>query len=366
MWRKERLPNFACCPDWTGLGPLGRIGTIGVRRRIAFPVLIVTDVGVTYQMRLEGKMNIRPRTMRTWLRPAIAAPYVLVAKATSLPPHKVFRSLTPAEWYWLNVRGERTFPSLRGYLPAMPPKELQVRFTGGHGENTLREAFSFYRIVSKAASSTRPKVAMDFGCGWGRITRFFIKDFQKDKLFGVDPVSEGIEASRASNPWATFEEIQLHPPISLPSSSVDLIFAFSVFSHLTELVHLEWIGEFARLLRRGGTLVVTTRPRDFILECATIRDEEPDPSKIDPLRNYATMGARAAFLDTERFLHIYDAGEYCCDPTGAGDNLPPDAYGETCIPLAYAQHQWQPQFSVAEFKDEGTELKQNVIVAKRT
>jgi SAM-dependent methyltransferase len=309
---------------------------------------------------------MRLQTLRTWIRPAIAAPYVLAAKATSLPPHTVFRSLTPTEWYWLNVRGERTFPSLRGYLPALPPEELQVRFTGGRGEHTLREAFNFYRIVSKAASSTSPKVAIDFGCGWGRITRFFIKDFQKDKLLGVDPVREVIEVSRATNPWATFEEIQLHPPIRLPSSSVDLIFAFSVFSHLTEQVHLEWIEEFARLLRRGGTLVVTTRKRDFILECASIRNEEPDPSSIDPLRDYATMGARAAFLDTERFLQIYDEDEYCCDPTGAGDDLPSDAYGETCIPLAYAQHQWQPHFAVAEFKNKGPELKQNVIVARRT
>ena len=237
---------------------------------------------------------MRLETVRTWLRPAIAAPYVLAARTTSLPPHTLFRSLTPTEWYWFNVYGEETFRSLRGYLPAMPPEELQVRFTGGHGEQTLREAFSFYRIVSKAASSTRPKVAMDFGCGWGRITRFFIKDFQKDKLFGVDPLREVIEASRATNPWATFEEIDLHPPINLPSSSVDLIFAFSVFSHLTEDVHLEWIKEFARLLRPRGTLVVTTRERDFILECAKLRDDEPDSN--DPLQNYATMGAPRRLL----------------------------------------------------------------------
>jgi SAM-dependent methyltransferase len=253
---------------------------------------------------------------------------------------------------------------LRGYLPAMPPQELQVRFTGAHGERTLREAFSFYQIVSQAASPTRPKVAMDFGCGWGRITRFFVKDFQKDKLFGMDPLAEVVEAARTTNRWATFEQIDLHPPIDLPSSSVDLIFAFSVFSHLTEDVHLTWIKEFARMLRPGGTLVVTTRERDFILECARLRDDEPDT--LDPLAHYATMGARGAFLDTERSLNRYDAGEYCCDATGAGDKLPSDAYGETCIPLAYAQRQWQPHFSVTEFKDDVPEIKQNVIVARRT
>ncbi len=274
--------------------------------------------------------------------------------------------MTPMEWYWLNVHGERSFPSLRGYLPTMPPEELQVRFTGAHGEPTLREAFSFYRLVSRASSSKRPKVAVDFGCGWGRITRFFVKDFDKDNLLGVDPLSEVIEASRATNPWATFTQIGLRPPIDVPTGSVDLIFAFSVFSHLTEEVHLQWIEELARLLRRGGMLVVTTRERDFILECERIRTEEPDLSKVSPLRNFATMGARTAFLDTERYLEMYDAGEYCCDPTGAGSSLPSEAYGETCIPLAYAQRAWQPHFSVTEFLDDVPELKQNVIVAERT
>ena len=65
---------------------------------------------------------------------------------------------------------------------------------------------------------------------------------------------------------------------------------------------------------------MTTRERDFILECARIRGEEPDPS--DPLTNYATDGAGGAFLDTERALQGYDAGEYCCDPTGAGETFP--------------------------------------------
>jgi SAM-dependent methyltransferase len=306
------------------------------------------------------------QTARAWFRPALAAPYVLAAKATSLPPHKVFRSLTPREWYWLNVYGEKRFPSLRGYLPSMPPEELQVRFTGGHGEETLREAFSFYRVVSLAASSTRPKSALDFGCGWGRITRFFIKEFEKEKLIGVDPLLEVIEASRATNPWATFEQVGLRPPIDLPSASLDVIFAFSVFSHLTEAVHLEWIEEFSRLLRPGGTLVVTTRERDFILECARIREAEPDPTKMDPLSNYATMGARAAFLDTQRYLDVYDAGEYCCDPTGAGHNLPPDAYGETCIPVAYVKRKWQPHFNLTAFRESVPEIQQNVIVARRT
>jgi len=296
-------------------------------------------------------------TVRTRARPTMAAPYVLAARAASLPPHLAFRYMTPKEWYWLNLRGEDTFRSLRGYLPTMPPDEMQVRFTGASGEATLHEAFEFYRMVSEASSRSRPKVAMDFGCGWGRITRFFIKDFEKHRLIGVDPLAESIETCQATNSWADFQQINLSPPIDRPDSSVDLIFAFSVFSHLSEETHLQWLEEFARLLRPGGMLVVTTRKRRFIPECARIRSQEE--------RTPVNTGAFVAFRDTEKYLAMYDAGEYCNDPVGGGPNLPPSTYGETCIPLAYAVQRWQPDFSVVKFIDDPARLNQNVIVAKR-
>lgn len=305
------------------------------------------------------------KTMRSWVRPAIAAPYVAAAQLSSLPPHRVFRSMTPTEWYWLNVHGHQWFPSLRGYLPAMPPEEIQVRFTGGYGEHTLREAFSFYRVVSGATASSRPEAAMDFGCGWGRITRFGIRDFDKSRLIGVDPIEAMIEVCRDTNPWATFQQIGLRPPIDLPAGSLDVIFAFSVFSHLTEEVHLEWIEEFSRLLRRGGTLVVTTREREFIEECERLRTESPPPGTSDTLSAIASRGARSAFHDTQRYLDLYDAGHYCCDPIGAGDQLPTSTYGETCIPRAYAQRHWEPYLSVTDFLDQVPGIKQNVIVARR-
>jgi SAM-dependent methyltransferase len=266
--------------------------------------------------------------------------------------------MTPTEWLWLNTYGQASFPSLRGYLPAMPPEDIQVRFTGASGPATLGEAFRFYRMVTEAAAGTRPRMAMDFGCGWGRITRFFIRDFDKESLIGVDPLPLAVDICRDTNPWATFTNIGLAPPVDLPDSSLDLVFAFSVFSHLTEKTHLSWLSEFARLLRPGGVLVVTTRKRSFITDCARIRAEEE--------RSPVNTGAFVAFTDTAAALARYDAGEYCNDPVGGGDGLPEETYGETCIPLAYARRRWTPEFSVVDFIDDPRRLNQNVIVARRT
>ncbi len=255
---------------------------------------------------------------------------------------------------------------LRGHLPTLPTDEQQLRYTGSRGRWTLAEAFAFYQVVSSESPRDRSSAALDFGCGWGRITRCFIKDYPKDKLFGVDPSPEMIEVCRVTDPWATFNAIDLLPPIDLPDGSLDLIFAFSVFSHLTEQVHLEWLREFSRLLRRGGHLVVTTRERNFILECERLRNDRDEANGTNSSNECATAGARTAFDDTKRYLDAYDRGEYCCDAFDVSSLLTSTTYGETCIPFAYARDRWRPEFSVVKFLDGVPGIKQNIIVARRT
>jgi hypothetical protein len=46
---------------------------------------------------------------------------------------------------------------------------------------------------------------------------------------------------------ATFVDLPLHPPSSLKEAGFDLIVGVSIFTHLTETVQLEWLGELQRL-----------------------------------------------------------------------------------------------------------------------
>jgi len=46
---------------------------------------------------------------------------------------------------------------------------------------------------------------------------------------------------------ATFVDLPLHPPSSLKGAGFDLIVGVSIFTHLTETVQLEWLGELQRL-----------------------------------------------------------------------------------------------------------------------
>ena len=48
------------------------------------------------------------------------------------------------------------------------------------------------------------------------------------------------------------------PPTGYPDSLFDVVYAVSVFTHLTEDRQTRWLSEFARLIRPGGLLLLTT------------------------------------------------------------------------------------------------------------
>ena len=65
------------------------------------------------------------------------------------------------------------------------------------GSCTRRSAASFYARDSRV---------LDFGCGWGRVIRFFLKDVAPWNLVGVDiDPNAPSSAARATNRWCRFE-----------------------------------------------------------------------------------------------------------------------------------------------------------------
>jgi SAM-dependent methyltransferase len=284
--------------------------------------------------------------------------YIRSIRGGGRPPTEVFHDVSALEWYWLHAYGRGVSPTLRHYLPRLPPRREQIIFTGTWGPMTLWEAFRFYTLVREQTPGLSPESrVVDFGCGWGRIIRFFIKDVEPASLCGVDPQSSAIATCTAQNQWASFQQIGIRPPTSIEDGSLDLIYAYSVFSHLSEDVHLQWLEEFARVLRPGGTLILTTRDRDFILQCARQR--------ASGSKSLAATGARSAFHETDRWLRAYDDGAFCYDAVGGGTELPGEVYGESCIPEPYVRRVWTKWFDIVEYINDRDRCPQNVIVCTR-
>jgi SAM-dependent methyltransferase len=259
-------------------------------------------------------------------------------------------------WYWL-IR-ERYFEraGLQDVLPGFPAEAIQVRFTGNAGELMLWQAFGAYRLFRGLAAQHGPAVpaceaVLDFGCGWGRIIRFFQKDLDAGRLWGIDVNPEMIALCRQHNRWSRFAEVSTTGPTRFADRTFDLVYAFSVFSHLSEDMHHRWLAEIRRILKPGGLFLATTRRRDFIEQSVLDRLRRPLSRHPDAIAGM--------FADTRGWLAAYDEGRYCYEP------LPGMVgWGETCIPRAYVQREWTKYFTVLDFVDDPRRCTQNVIVAR--
>jgi 2-polyprenyl-3-methyl-5-hydroxy-6-metoxy-1,4-benzoquinol methylase len=183
--------------------------------------------------------------------------------------HDVFSNIGDYQWLFLNTIGYRRMGFLRQLLPSMPDADVQARYVGKSGDPALLQAFDAYHLFKDLAAQHGHPIqstssVLDFGCGWGRILRFFMRDVAPANLVGVDCMPKAIELCRQTNTVNEFKQVPLLPPSDLQNNSFDLIYLFSVFSHLSEDAHDRWLTEFRRVMKPGGILIATTWPRSFI------------------------------------------------------------------------------------------------------
>jgi len=204
---------------------------------------------------------------------------------------------------------------------------------------------------------SRDSAVLDFGCGWGRMARFFLKDVRSPNLHGMDVDPEVIGLCRRLFAYGRFETCNPHPPAPAGDATYDIVYAYSVFSHLNEQISSEWVHEFSRILGPGGLLIATTQPRRFIDFCASLRQT---PSHESVWHQYLAR----SFLDRDQALRDYDAGKFLHSATGGGEHRPSSFYGESIIPRAYVEQHWTRDLELVDFVDEPTRLPQALIVLK--
>lgn len=274
-------------------------------------------------------------------------------KRDEIPPDSSpFSQTEDGFWKWAHTAGYRQHAWLRDRLPRFPDPAVQIRFTGQAGDSNTSEGFAAYilfksyldRHVVKSGSAPRDIEVLDFGCGWGRILRFWLRDLSPENIHGMDCLGEAIDVARGLDLGLPLCHSPVWPPAPYANDRFSLIYAFSVFSHLSEPAADAWIGEFHRLLRPGGILCVTTRERGFIVD-----------------------NLIGKFEDRSFWLAEYDSGKFCHEPTGGGGELETSFYGETAIPREYVISHWVARgYELVDYLDNAGELRQNVIVLRKS
>jgi len=146
------------------------------------------------------------------------------------------------------------------------PSQALIRRTGWTpGTDVVARYLSDGRAIAALLSSLlqgaqpageRARV-LDFGCGVGKVSRHLAKDAPGVELFGCDIDATSIEWMSAHHSYGSFFRVDETPGLPCEDGFFDLIYAISVFTHLTD----DWAGwllELHRVLAPNGLLVVTT------------------------------------------------------------------------------------------------------------
>jgi 2-polyprenyl-3-methyl-5-hydroxy-6-metoxy-1,4-benzoquinol methylase len=231
-------------------------------------------------------------------------------------------------------------------LPTMPDRTVQLNTVGQAGPGAMEEAWAFAaeclaRFRKSSRFSDPGKVLLDFGTGWGRIARCFLRDIPSENIIGVDVDHGLVKVCRGTFPGPRFLRCNAVPPLDFRNESIDFIVAYSVFSHLSEAACTAWVAEFARVLTPGGMVAVTTRGRWFFDHAASLTGRDSYS------RALSTM-----FPDFDKARTKYDRGEFVhsnVDGVTGGGVLDGGFYGETFIPEQFAREVLSSILNVTEF-----------------
>lgn len=113
--------------------------------------------------------------------------------------------------------------------------------------------------ISRHMGSRQDLALLDFGCSSGRVLRHFEAEraTQGWRLHGVDIQARPIEWLRLHFPAEyTVSTGTVQPHLPFEDNSLDVIYGFSVFTHIKYLWDM-WLLELRRVLKPGGLLVQT-------------------------------------------------------------------------------------------------------------
>ncbi len=159
---------------------------------------------------------------------------------------------------------------------------------------------------------------LDFGCGVGRVLRHW-SYLDGPEVHGTDYNPALVAWCRQELPFARLATNAIDGPLAYPEAKFDLVYALSVFTHLSEPLQGFWMAELRRVLKPGGVAFLTTHGDYY----------RPQLSADDRGR--------------------YDAGELVV--------VKADRDGSNCCaafhPEAYARGAWSAGFEVLDFLPEG-------------
>jgi SAM-dependent methyltransferase len=146
----------------------------------------------------------------------------------------------------------------------LPPARLRAQVGPLHADADFflrsgRQHAELIQELLRDAGTDISKIGalLDWGCGCGRVLRHWSR-LATTRVNGCDIDPRMIEWCAANLPFADVTVTGLEPPLPYADSSLALVYAFSVFTHLPAELQHTWIAESRRVLEPGGYLLLST------------------------------------------------------------------------------------------------------------
>lgn len=178
--------------------------------------------------------------------------------------HAAASKLTIAQWHDLLV-ARLTDPSIKleGHeIPGAPAVELQMNLNGRAAAASMPAARDFLvwfdPIIKESPLYDNAAAYLDFGAGWGRIWRYFLYTFPKNRAFGLDVNPKLANVWKAINLGADIRIGEPYAPLPFEDGSISFATSNSVWSHLSEELALSTLAGMRRIMKPNGLFALTS------------------------------------------------------------------------------------------------------------
>lgn len=241
-------------------------------------------------------------------------------------------------------KGFEEFPKLKSMIPEMPSEEVQKSWTGASGDRLLKQTLAFVNSAALnyenfTGETLNDKRILDYGCGWGRIIRLMYKYTSPQNIYGCDPWEKSIELCHLHSVKGNLSVCDYVPTKPVYSKDFfDLIYAFSVFTHLSEKTHYAVLKILHHSLRKKGILAITIRP----IEYWDVPNQHRKPTDLVGLKDAHNQKGFAFFPHNREKID--------------GDVT----FGDTSISLDYICNNWS-DWKIVRTEQNGTGSLQKIV-----
>jgi SAM-dependent methyltransferase len=197
---------------------------------------------------------------------------------------------------------------------------------------TFSAGLSNVRTVDKAWRAHRRANAgrvLDFGCGSGRLLRFGCEFGEDIELMGCEVNPAAVSWLSSNFPCPVYQQTKRFDLSFLPDR-VDMIYAWSIFTHFSEDEHLEWLKSMTDALAPGGLLIATFKPTERIDRLET----DPDYRKLSRAENVSIAELRRQATHGFAFFECYDRNQ------SGGHGIDAATFGQAYISPDYIKRVW--------------------------